>query len=165
MWDGSLQHWHAVAGDREENPSNEGFVFSNYWNWNLLLESGEILKQKWHWTTKNGMLKLTYIKVLWKYLSSKSSTACHFRALKVLCTKNLNLTIRFEYNFSNQEMAFRLCTKQSSGGKNQEDKQLKLAPWLDKFALMETRQALETSCFESANQLLLRVEWTTVDIK
>ena len=62
-----------------------------------------------------------------------------FSSIKVLCTKNLNLTIRFGYNFSNQEMAFRLCTKQSSGGKNQEDKQLKLAPWLDKFALMETR--------------------------
>ena len=44
-----------------------GFVFSNYQNLNngnLLLESGEILKQKWHKTTKNGMLKLTYIKAL-----------------------------------------------------------------------------------------------------
>ena len=44
-----------------------GFVFSNYWNLdnsNLLLESGEILKQKWHTATKNGMLKLTYMKAL-----------------------------------------------------------------------------------------------------
>ena len=34
-----------------------GFVFSNYHNLNngnLLLESGEILKLKWHKTTKNG---------------------------------------------------------------------------------------------------------------
>ena len=39
-----------------------GFVFSNYQNLNngnLLLELGEILKQKWHKMTKNGMLKLT----------------------------------------------------------------------------------------------------------
>ena len=44
-----------------------GFVFSNYRNLNngnLLLESGEILKQKWHKATKNGMLKLTYMKAL-----------------------------------------------------------------------------------------------------
>ena len=33
-----------------------------------------------------------------------------------------------------QEMAFRLCTKQSAGGKSQEDKQLKFAPRLNKFA-------------------------------
>ena len=33
-------------------------------NGNLLLESGEILKQKWHKTIKNGMLKLTCIKAL-----------------------------------------------------------------------------------------------------
>ena len=31
-------------------------------------------------------------------------------------------------------MAFRLCTKQSTGGKSQEDKKLKFAPRLDKFA-------------------------------
>ena len=39
-----------------------GFVFTNYRNLNkgnLLLETGKILKQKWHKTTKNGMLELT----------------------------------------------------------------------------------------------------------
>ena len=43
-----------------------GFIFSNYQNLNngnLLLESGENDK-KWLKTTKNGMLKLTYIKAL-----------------------------------------------------------------------------------------------------
>ena len=40
----------------------------------------------------------------------------------------------FRIQFMIQEMAFRLCTKQSAGGKNQEDKQLKFAPRLDKFA-------------------------------
>ena len=74
-------------GTVTENLSFElrGFVFSNYRNLNngnLLLESGEILKQKWHKKTKNGMLKLTYIKALSKYLSSIPSTACHFRAFK-----------------------------------------------------------------------------------
>ena len=37
-----------------------GFVFSNYQNLNngnLLLESGEILKQKWHKTTKKRHVK------------------------------------------------------------------------------------------------------------
>ena len=50
-----------------KTPQIRGFVFSNYWSLNdgnLLLESGEILKQKQHKTTKNGMLKLMYIKVL-----------------------------------------------------------------------------------------------------
>ena len=75
-----------------------GFVFSNYRNLNngnLLLESGKILKQKWHKTTKNGMLKLTYMKALWKYVSSIVSTAFHFRALKSNASLNLNLMIRF----------------------------------------------------------------------
>ena len=40
----------------------------------------------------------------------------------------------FRIQFTIQEMAFRLCTKQSAGGKSQEDKQLKFAPQLDKFA-------------------------------
>ena len=40
----------------------------------------------------------------------------------------------FWIQFTIQEMAFRLCTKQSAGGKNQEDKQLKFALRLDKFA-------------------------------
>ena len=45
-----------------------GFVFSNYRNLNngnLLLELGEILKQKWYKTTKNGNVKTyIYIKAL-----------------------------------------------------------------------------------------------------
>ena len=52
-----------------------------------MLESGEIFKQIWHWKTKNGMLKLTYIKALWKYLSSIVSTACHFQTLKSYAPK------------------------------------------------------------------------------
>ena len=40
----------------------------------------------------------------------------------------------FWIQFTIQEMAFRLCTKQSAGRKSQEDKQLKFAPQLDKFA-------------------------------
>ena len=46
-----------------------------------------------------------------------------FSSIKMLCTKDLNLTIH-----SIQEMVFRLCTNQSPGGKSQEDKQLKIAP-------------------------------------
>ena len=46
-------------------------------------------------------------------------------------------------------MAFRLYNKQSAGWKCQEDKQLNLS---------SGNQALETSCFESISQLLLRVE-------
>ena len=34
----------------------------------------------------------------------------------------------FPIQFMIQEMAFRLCTKQSAGRKSQEDKQLKFAP-------------------------------------
>ena len=116
-----------------ENPSNEGFVFSNYQNLNngnLLLESGQILKQKWHKTTKNCMLKLTYIKALWKYLSS----IANFQALK---SKNLNLTICFGswiIQFKIQEIVFKFFTQQSTGRKSQRDKQLKFAPQLNKFA-------------------------------
>ena len=40
----------------------------------------------------------------------------------------------FWIQFTLQEMAFRLCTKQSAGEKSQEDKQLKFAPRLNKFA-------------------------------
>ena len=49
-----------------ENLSNKWFS-SNYWslnNQNLLLESSNILKRKWHKTTKNGMLKLRLMKAL-----------------------------------------------------------------------------------------------------
>ena len=59
----------------------------------------------------------------------------------------------FWLQFTIQEMAFTLCTKQSAGGKSQEDKQLKFEPRLDKFCLVETRPY---SCFESVNQLPLR---------
>ena len=34
----------------------------------------------------------------------------------------------FQIQFTIQEMAFRLCTKQRAGGKSQEDKQSKFAP-------------------------------------
>ena len=60
-----------------------------------------------------------------------------FPSIKKLCTKNLNLTIRFGFwiiQFMIQKMAFRLFTNQSAGGKSQEIKQLKFAPQLDKFA-------------------------------
>ena len=53
------------VGQSQKTSHLRSFVFSNYWNLNngnLLLESGKILKQKWHKTAKNGMLKLTYIK-------------------------------------------------------------------------------------------------------
>ena len=40
----------------------------------------------------------------------------------------------FWIQFTIQEMAFRLCTKQSAGEKSQEDKQLKFAQRWDKFA-------------------------------
>ena len=43
-----------------------------------------------------------------------------FWSIKMFCTKSLNLTIRFGYNFRIQFY--------------QEDKQLKFAPQLDKFA-------------------------------
>ena len=39
-----------------------------------------------------------------------------------------------DYKFRIQEMAVKLCTQQSAGGKSQEDKQLKFAPQLNKFA-------------------------------
>ena len=38
----------------------------------------------------------------------------------------------FRIQFTIQEIAFRLCTKQSSDRKSQKDKQLKFAPRLDK---------------------------------
>ena len=47
---------------------------------------------------------------------------------KKLCTKNLNFKIRFGFQIIQltiQEMDFRLCNKQSAGGKSQEGKQLK----------------------------------------
>ena len=65
----------------QKTTQTRGFFYSKHQslnNGNLLLESGEILKQKWHKTTKNCVLKLTYIKALSKYLSSLASTACHF---------------------------------------------------------------------------------------
>ena len=76
------------------------------------------------------MLKLTYI-----YHAQPAQLA--FQALKSYPPKT-NLTIRFGFriiqSFTIQEMAFRLCFKESMGGKSQEGKQLKFAPRLDKFA-------------------------------
>ena len=43
-------------------------------------------------------------------------------------------SFRIIQSFTIQEMALRLCFKQSMGGKSQEGKQLKFAPRLDKFA-------------------------------
>ena len=60
-----------------------------------------------------------------------------FSSIKKLCTKNLILIIRFEFQiiqFTTQELAFRLFTKQSVVGKTQESEQLKFAPQLNKFA-------------------------------
>ena len=60
-----------------------------------------------------------------------------FSSIKKLCTKNLILIIRFEFQiiqFTTQELAFRLFTKQSVVGKIQESEQLKFAPQLNKFA-------------------------------
>ena len=115
---------------------SRGFVFSNYRNLNkgnLLLESGKILKQKWHKITKNGMLKLTYIKAQWKYLSSIASTSCHFQHSKAMHQK-LKFANPFRIQFRIQEMAFKLCTQQSTGRKSQEGKKLKFAPQLNKLA-------------------------------
>ena len=139
------------------NCQMRGFVFSNYQslnNWSFLLESGKILKQKWHYTTKNGMLKLTYIKVLWKYLSSIASTACHFRALK--CYANLNLTIRFGFNlrFKKWFLDFALSKAQARIVRKINNWNLH-HNWIN---LPSGNWALETSCFEKVNQLLLRVE-------
>ena len=52
-----------------------------------------------------------------------------FLSVNKLCTKNLNLTIGFGFGiiqFTIQEMAFRLCFKQTADGKSQEGKQLNL---------------------------------------
>ena len=60
----------------------------------------------------------------------------------------------FWIQFTIQEMAFRLCTKQSAGGKTQEDEQLKFAP--NSINLPSENKVLETPYFESINQLHLR---------
>ena len=55
-----LEHFTTGIDYSGKTPQMSGFLFSNYQslnNGNLLLESGEILKQKWQKTTKNGMLK------------------------------------------------------------------------------------------------------------
>ena len=72
-------------------------------------------------------------RALSKYLSS---IALPFLSIKKLCTKSLNLTIRFGFRiipFTIQEIIFRLCTKQSAGWKSQEGKQLKFALRLNRF--------------------------------
>ena len=57
-----------------------------------------------------------------------------FSSIKMLCTKNLNLTIRFGYNLRFKKWLLDFALKARAGGKSQEDKQLKFAPRLDKFA-------------------------------
>ena len=47
-------------------------------------------------------------------------------------------------------MVFKLCTKLSPDRKGQKGKQLKFAPWLDKF-LPKGNYPLKTSYFESIN--------------
>ena len=48
--------------------------------------------------------------------------------------QKLKLDNLFQTQFKIQEMGFRLCTKQSAGGKSQESEQLNFALRLDKFA-------------------------------
>ena len=59
--------WDPLHTQPQKTSHLRGFVFLNYRNLNngnLLLGLGEILKQKLHKMTKNGMLKLTYKKAL-----------------------------------------------------------------------------------------------------
>ena len=82
-------------------------------NWNLLLELGEILKWKWHKTTKYGMLKLTYMKTLYLDYHPYSKHSSPFSSIKKLCNRNLNLTIHLGFRsiqFTIQEMVFRFYT-------------------------------------------------------
>ena len=46
--------------------------------------------------TKNDMLKLAYLKALYEMIYNQHSLP--FLSIKKLCTKNLNLTIRFGNN-------------------------------------------------------------------
>ena len=55
-----------------------------------------------------------------------------FSSIKMLC--KLKFDNPFRIQFTIQEMVLGLCTKQSTGENSQEDKQLKFAPQLDKFA-------------------------------
>ena len=61
------------------------------------------------------MLKITYIKALWKYLSSIASTACHFQAFKNYAPKfkfdNLFRISDYTVQFKIQEIAFKLLQK------------------------------------------------------
>ena len=45
-----------------------------------------------------------------------------FSSIKMLCTKKLKFDNPFRIQFTIQEIAFRLCTKQSAGGKSKKDK-------------------------------------------
>ena len=95
-------------------PPMRVFVFSNYrWslnNWNLLLELGKILKQKWHKTTKNDMLKLTYIKSAMKISTIIASTASHFWALKSYAPKIICFWFQIiQFYFILKDYFFLMC--------------------------------------------------------
>ena len=125
-----------------ENPSNERFCFlklSELKQLKSFLESGNILKQKWHKTIKNGMNVKTYIKCPMELSITHNQHSLPFPSIKELCTKNLNLTFHFRFwiiQFLIQEIAFWLWANQSEGRNSQEGEgeQLKFAPQFDKLA-------------------------------
>ena len=101
-------------GKYSVTPPMRVFVFSNYrWslnNWNLLLELGKILKQKWHKTTKNDMLKLTYIKSAMKISTIIASTASHFWALKSYAPKIICFWFQIiQFYFILKDYFFLMC--------------------------------------------------------
>ena len=69
------------------------------------------------------MLKLPYIKAKISIIHSQHSLP--FSSIKMLCTKNLNLTIHFEYNLRFKKWFL-------GAGKVKKIK-IKIAPQLDKF--------------------------------
>ena len=73
------------------------------------------------------MLKLTYIKTLWKYKSSIASTACHFEALSSYAPK-----LKFDNPFWISDYTINCLRNESY-----EVKQLKFAPQLDKSSSFE----------------------------
>ena len=85
----------------------------------LEFESESGIKQRnKEWYVKTYIHQSMYKSAYKKYLSSIASTACHFRILK--CYQKLKFDNPFRIQFTNQEMAFRLCTKQSVGGNSHE---------------------------------------------
>ena len=68
-------------------------------------------------------------------IHSQPQLAIQFQALKSLCTKNLNFTIRFGFGiiqFTIQEMKEMVFRLSKVGGKSQEGKQLKFSPQFNK---------------------------------